>query len=68
MNGDYLSHESKCSPYKIINTQGVSIGFFSLVMEDFPLITLEEGIKLKNTNLIVAQNMVKILKDETFGR
>ena len=56
--------EGKCMPYKIINTQGIKIGFFSLMTEDFPLITSAEDIKLRDTNLVVAQNMVNTLKNE----
>jgi 5'-nucleotidase len=56
--------EGKCLPYKIINTNGIKIGFFSLMTEEFPLITSAEDIKLKDTNLVVAQNMVNTLKNE----
>ena len=56
--------EGKCIPYKIINTQGIRIGFFSLMTEDFPLITSAEDIKLRDTNLVVAQEMVNTLENE----
>jgi len=56
--------EGKCLPYKIINTQGIKIGFFSLMTEDFPLITSAEDIKIKDTNLVIAQDMVNTLKNE----
>jgi 5'-nucleotidase len=56
--------EGKCLPYKILNKQGVKIGFFSLMTEDFSLITSAEDIKLKDTNLVMAQKMIKTLKNE----
>jgi 5'-nucleotidase len=56
--------EGKCLPYKIVNSQGAKIGFFSLMTEDFSLITSANDIRLKDTNLVMAQKMIKTLKDE----
>ena len=56
--------EGKCIPYKIVNTQGTKIGFFSLMTEDFPLITSAGNIKLKANNFTVAQDMVNTLQNE----
>ena len=56
--------EGKCIPYKTVNTQGTKIGFFSLMTEDFPLITSAGNIKLKANNFTVAQDMVNILQNE----
>jgi 5'-nucleotidase len=54
--------EGKCIPYKIINVKGAKIGFFSLMTEEFPLITTPGKVKLSATNLVSAQKMVNILK------
>jgi len=54
--------EGKCMPYKIIKAKGAKIGFFSLMTEEFPLITTPGKVKLSATNLVSAQKMVNILK------
>ncbi|MEA2091433.1 MAG: 5'-nucleotidase C-terminal domain-containing protein [Campylobacterota bacterium] len=56
--------EDKCIPYKIIHAKGAKIGFFSLMTEDFPLITSPGKVKLKASNLLVAQDMVNTLQNE----
>ena len=55
--------EGKCLPYKIMQTKGTTIGFFSLMTEELPLITTPENVKLRATNLLSAQTMVHLLKE-----
>jgi len=58
------SLENRCIPYKIVNRHNTKIGFFSLMTEDFPLITSPGKIKLKSNNLLSSQKMVKTLKEQ----
>ena len=58
------SLEGKCIPYKIIDAEGTKIGFFSLMSEDFPLITTPGKVKLSAMNLVSARKMVDLLEDE----
>ena len=56
--------EGRCMPYKIIESKGTTIGFFSLITEDLPLITTSGEVKLSADNLTTAQKMVSILKSK----
>ncbi len=54
----------KCKPYIITETKGVKIGFFSLMTEEFPYITLENKVKFIGDNIETAKKTVKLLKDK----
>lgn len=56
--------EGTCVPYKIIEKKGAKIGFFSLMTEDFSLITSPGNVKLKAQNFDIAREMVKRLQSE----
>ncbi len=56
--------EGKCIPYKIIYAKGATIGFFSLMTEDLPLISTPGKVKLSADNFASARKMVEILKNE----
>ena len=54
--------EKSCQPYLLREYQGVHIGFFSLMTEDFPVITLPGKIKVRTDQAAVAREMVQLLK------
>jgi len=56
--------EGKCLPYKVITAQGARVGFFSLMTENFPLITSPGDVNLSASNLVTAQKMVQKLQKE----
>ena len=58
------SLEGKCIPYKIINAKQAKIGFFSLMTEEFPLITSPGKVKLSAGNLVSARKMVNLLQNK----
>jgi 5'-nucleotidase len=56
--------ESKCRPYLIRRFNGLTIGFFSLMTEDFPFVTSGQSVTLNSGNIETARQMVKMLKDQ----
>jgi len=54
--------EKSCRPYLLREYQGVHIGFFSLMTEDFPVITITGAVKVRPDQATVARNMVRILR------
>ncbi|MFT5699922.1 MAG: 5'-nucleotidase/UDP-sugar diphosphatase [Desulforhopalus sp.] len=53
-----------CVSYYINTFDGVRVGFFSLMTEDFPFITNGENVRIKDSNVIVAKQMVQLLKEQ----
>lgn len=51
-----------CEPYFIKEMDGVKVGFFSLMVESLLDTSSVRDIKLKGTNVAMAENMVKLLK------
>lgn len=56
--------EGKCKPYVIKEIDGVNVGFFSLMTEDLLMVTSEKKVKMIANNVLMAQNMVKLLKEK----
>ena len=56
--------EGKCSSYEIVEKNGVKIGMFSLMTEDFALITSPGDVKLVDSNVQTAKKMVKTLRSK----
>ncbi|MFT5729350.1 MAG: 5'-nucleotidase/UDP-sugar diphosphatase [Desulforhopalus sp.] len=53
-----------CAPYYIQTFDDVRVGFFSLMIEDFSSITNGENVRIKDSNVIVAKQMVQLLKEQ----
>jgi 5'-nucleotidase len=53
----------RCKPYTIREFDGVKVGFFSMMTENFPMVTAEKDVTLISDNVTTAKKMVKILKD-----
>ena len=53
-----------CASYYIETFDGVRVGFFSLMTEDFSFITNGENVRIKDSNVIVAKQMVQQLKEQ----
>ncbi len=53
----------KCKPYTIRELDGVRVGLFSLMTENFPIVTAEKSVTMISDNLTIAKKMVKLLKD-----
>ena len=56
------SLEKSCQPYLIREYQGVRIGFFSLMTEDFSTITMTGKVKIRPDQDAAARDMVSLLK------
>jgi len=56
--------DGKCKPYTIRELDGIKIGFFSMMTENFPIVTAEKSVKMTSDNVTTAKKMVKILKDK----
>lgn len=54
--------EKSCRSYLLRDYQGISIGFFSLMTEDFPVVTVTGKVKIKANQAAVARNMIQTLK------
>lgn len=54
----------KCQPYLLREYQGIRIGFFSLMTQEFPVITLAGDVQIKPDAAIIAQEMVQTLKKQ----
>ncbi len=54
--------KGKCLPYEIKVIDGVTVGFFSLMTEDLPLVTSERAVTLIEGNVATAKKRVKQLK------
>jgi 5'-nucleotidase len=53
-----------CRPYLLKDYQGTRVGFFSLMTEDFPVITLAGKVAIKGGSAAAARDMVKTLKEQ----
>ncbi|MEA2116757.1 MAG: 5'-nucleotidase C-terminal domain-containing protein, partial [Thermodesulfobacteriota bacterium] len=51
-----------CRSYLLLDYQGIRIGFFSLMTNDFPVVTVTGKVKIRNTQAEVARNMIRTLK------
>jgi 5'-nucleotidase len=56
--------EGHCQPWLLREYQGLKVGFFSLMTEDFPLVTLPGKVRLKNDPAITAEHMVDLLRQK----
>ncbi len=56
--------ENRCKRFLIKNIEGVKVGFFSLMTEEFPMVTQGKSVKLEGTNIESAKKAVKMLKDK----
>jgi len=56
--------EGQCLPYRIFETEGARVGFFSLMTEELPLISIPGKVTLRNTNLLSARTLVSRLQAE----
>ncbi len=54
----------KCQPYLVREYQGMRIGFFSLMTQEFPVVTLTGGVQIKPDPAKTAQAMVQTLKEQ----
>ena len=55
--------EGLCEPYYIRDYDGLKVGFFSLMTEDFPLVTSADDIDMVGGNFEVAINAVRKLRE-----
>ncbi len=53
--------QGKCSPYTIKDLDGIKVGFFSLMTENFPVVSAEKNVTLISDNAAIAKKMVKSL-------
>ena len=56
--------EKSCQPYLLENYSGIRVGFFSLMCEDFPVVTLTGDVKLKDSPAKIARAAIKHLRDK----
>ena len=56
--------KGKCKPYLIKELDGVKVGLFSLMTENFPIVTAEKNVTLISDNVTIAKKMVEILKEK----
>ncbi len=54
--------EKSCQPYLLRDFQGVRVGFFSLMTEDFPVVTTTGQVTIKGSQQEVARDLVAQLK------
>jgi 5'-nucleotidase len=54
--------EKSCRSYLLQDYQGISIGFFSLMTEDFPVVTVTGKVRIRANQAAVARNMIQTLK------
>ncbi len=53
-----------CQPYLLRDDQGIRIGFFSLMIENFPVVTVTGKVKIRDSQVDVARDMVKLLRKQ----
>jgi len=56
--------KKSCQPFLLREYQGVRIGFFSLMTEDLPLITVTGDITVRKNQKAAARDMVRFLKNK----
>jgi 5'-nucleotidase len=56
--------EGLCAPYELRVLGGVKVGFFSLMSEDFPVLTRGDGVALSAGNEETARRMVALLREK----
>ncbi len=56
--------EKSCQPYVLKSYQGIKVGFFSLMTEDFPVVTVTGKVKIRNNQAAVAREMIQTLKEK----
>lgn len=56
--------QGSCLPYYIETYGSTRVGFFSLMTEEFSSVTNGENVQLKDSNLIIAKQMVQLLKEQ----
>ncbi len=55
--------EGLCEPWYIRDYDGLKVGFFSLMTEDFPVVTSAHDIKMAGKNIEIATNAVRTLRE-----
>ena len=58
------SLKGKCQNYLMKEMDGVKIGFFSLIIESLLNTSSAKGISFKGTNVAIAKEMIKLLKEK----
>lgn len=56
--------EGLCAPYELRVLGGIKVGFFSLMTEEFPVLTRGDGVALSATNEETARRMVALLREK----
>ncbi|MEA3455734.1 MAG: bifunctional UDP-sugar hydrolase/5'-nucleotidase [Campylobacterota bacterium] len=56
--------KDKCHPYLIKELDGVKVGLFSLMTENFPVVTAERNVTMPSDNVATAKKMVETLRDK----
>ncbi len=56
------SMAGSCQPYLLKDYQGIRVGFFSLMTNDFPVVTVHGKVKIRQNQVVVARNMVELLR------
>ena len=54
--------EKSCRPYLLRDYQGIGVGFFSLMTENFPMVTVTGKVKIQANQAAIARDMVQLLK------
>ena len=52
-----------CRPWYVRDYNGLKVGFFSLMTEDFPFVTSAKGVEMAGGNYEVAANAVRTLRE-----
>jgi 5'-nucleotidase len=53
-----------CQPWLIRDYQGIRVGFFSLMTEDFPVVTVTGKVTVQSDHTAAARSLVQSLKDQ----
>jgi len=56
--------KGECKPYLIKELDGMKIGLFSLMTENFPIVTAEKNVTMASDNITTVKKMVKLLKEK----
>ena len=56
--------EKSCQPYLLRNYQGIKVGFFSLMTENFPVVTITGKVKIQENQAAVARKIIQTLKEK----
>ena len=56
--------KSSCQPYLLRDYQGLTIGFFSLMTENFPVVTVTGKVQIRDSQAAVAREMIDLLRKQ----